>query len=256
MRSRVVLACALLVLPSAARADHHAMMAAPHEDAPAWSASLSLLAASFSTQIYAGDYEAVAPSAGWSRGRFAAGATIAMYRLEENGRELFGPGDAVVTGQAAVLARRDTQAGALLAVSLPTGAHLDGLGMGHVMAMPALWGAHSFGALGFSASAGYSRALAGQMSHHDHGPWPLVEPMNLSEITWSAAADYALGSGMRTGARISGGIPLLATGNNRIVGAARIAWGTPRVETAAELQVGIDGDPFKLRGVLQSAVHF
>jgi hypothetical protein len=41
-----------------------------------------------------------------------------------------------------------------------------------------------------------------------------------------------------------------------VIGAGRVAWGTPRVSTAFELQLGIAGDPFTIRGVVDTALRF
>jgi hypothetical protein len=41
-----------------------------------------------------------------------------------------------------------------------------------------------------------------------------------------------------------------------VIGAARAAWGNARVESAAELQVGLAGDPFTVRGIIETALRF
>jgi hypothetical protein len=249
----------VLLAPAVAHADHDHMAMAAHGDdsASTFDASVSLLAASFSTTFYAGNYEGVTPSVGWSMGRFAAGASLPYYRLYENGLSTFGLGDFVVHGQAALLQTHDVQLGGLLGVSAPTGNPDVGLGMGHVMIMPAAWGAWKHDGVVVTATAGYSRAVIDDSSHHDHGMWPLVEPMNMSEITWSGAGEVAIGEGVRAGARLSGGVPVGALpGHDRMIAAARVAWGTGRVDTAAEIQAGLVGDPFTLRGVVSTALRF
>lgn len=252
---RIVLAT-LGLTASPALADHHGM--AMHDGAAGASlaTSVSLLAASFGTNYYEGDYEGVIPSATWSSTHWAAGANLPMYRLQENGRELYGVGDVVVHGQGTLIDAGKVHAGGMLAVSLPTGNGQEGFGMGHAMAMPALWGSWSLAHVTLSGSAGYSRAVVGAMDHHDHGPWPLVEPMNMSEISWSAGGTFALSPSTHAGARLSGGVPVGAPGTDRIVGAVRFGWGTGRVDSAAEIQAGLAGDPFTVRGVLETALHF
>jgi len=250
---------ALLLARGVAHADHDhmAMHASSDDSGSTFGASVSLLAASFSTTFYAGDYEAVMPAASWSMGRFAAGASLPYYRLYENGLPIYGLGDLVVHGQATLFASHDVQAGALLAVSAPTGNADVGLGMGHVMLMPAAWGAWHLDRLVLIGSLGYGRAIVDASSHHDHGMWPLVEPMNMSEITWSGGGELAIGEGVRAGARLSGGVPVGALpGHDRVIAAARVAWGTGRVDTAAEIQAGLVGDPFTIRGVVSTALRF
>jgi len=238
-----------------ALADHHGMVMAP-EGGSTIGTSVSLLAASFATPDFVGDYQGVVPAMSWTSEHFSAAASLPLYRLQENGRELYGPGDAVVSGQGTFVTTDSVHAGALLAASLPTGDGQAGLGMGHPMLMPALWSAWKHERVTVTGSAGYSRALVDSMSHHDHGPWPLVEPMNMSEISWSAAGSVALSSSMQAGARMSGGVPVGAVGHDRVVGAVRLSWGTGRVDTAAELQAGLVGDPFTIRGVVETALHF
>lgn len=241
---------------SSARADHHGMHMEAGSGGSEIDAGLSLLAASFSTPDFVGDYQGIVPAVSWVTRRFVLGANVPMYRLQENGRETYGLGDAMLHGQATLLEGDEVHAGALLGAMFPTGDGQAGLGMGHAMLMPALWTAWTHDIVTLAASAGYSRALVDSMSHHDHGPWPLVEPMNMSEISWSASGSVAIAHGTRAGARLSGGIPVLATGHERVVGAVRLAWGAGRVDTAAELQAGIAGDPFTLRGVVETALHF
>jgi hypothetical protein len=85
--------------------------------------------------------------------------------------------------------------------------------------------------------------------------WPIVEPMNMQELTWSASGEYAIAKTVRAGARFSGGVPI-GNGDLRVVGAVRAAWTSGAFTTAAELQAGIAGDPFNLRGVVSTALSF
>jgi hypothetical protein len=225
-----------------------------------YSASVSVLAASFSpsqteNMFYGGNYEGVIAGGGWSLGPFSAGASWAYYRLLRNGAELYGVGDFVVHGQTALVTEGPTQAGVMLAVSAPTGNDTHGFGMGHAMLMPAGYASWHDGRVAFGGSFGYSRALESGM--HVHGMAPLVEPMNMSELTWSGSGDVTIADGVRAGARVSGGIPVHTLGGtNRVIGALRVAWGSGRVDTAAELQAGFVGDPFNIRGVVSTALRF
>lgn len=239
-----------------ARADHqHDGMESSGSPSSSFGAGLSVVAASFDTAFYGGDYQGVDPSLRWSGGRFAVVAAMPFYRLQENGRSLVGAGDAMVHGQVAIVVTDTTQVGVSLAVLVPSGSHQDGLGMGHVMAMPSAWGSHSIGRFRIGGSAGYSRALT-RLENHDHGMWPLVDPMNLAEVTVSASSDVALARALRVGLRVSGALPTEAPGDQRVVGAVRAIWTEGRVETAFEMQAGLAGDPFTLRGVVETALVF
>jgi len=256
MTGRIVVVALLGLQAPVAHADHHDMaMGGGHDTA--FGAGVSLVAASYSTLDYIGNYQGVVPTFSWGSAAYSVGASFAMYRLETNGLERFGPGDFAVHGLLRLYHHDAVTTGLVMMVTAPTGDSVGGLGMGHSMAMPAAWGAWAYGQATLTASVGFGRALVGSMStHHDHGPWPLVEPMNMSELTWSAACDIALGDGIHGGARATGGVPVGEPGHDRVVGAARLAWGAGRVETAAELQVGLVGDPFTLRGLVETALHF
>ena len=239
-----------------ARADHHDM-AMGADDGSDFGAGVALVAASFDTMNYVGDYEGVVSSLHWNHGRFGVAAIAPLYRLFENGASFYGVGDLAVAGRAMLASSDGAQLGAMVMATAPTGDDTTGLGMGHPMVMPALYGAWSGDALALAGSFGFSRAIASVPKDHDHGVWPLVDPMNMSELTWTASGDHLLTSELRVGVRMSGGIPIgRLPGHYRVVGALRVAFGHGRVETAAEVQAGIVGDPFTLRGVVETALRF
>ena len=222
--------------------------------APAVSVGVALEAAEFETTYYVGSYQGIAPQLGWTHGAFGATAAIGLYHITENGLSRYGVGDAMLAAHATVISADALQLGAALHVMCPTGSEIDGLGMGHVMVMPSVWGTWHTDPVAIHASAGYSRGLVSLDGHH-HGPMPLVDPMNLQELTWSAGADVDVGHAVRVGGRTIGAIPI-GDGVARVIGAGRVAWGTPRVTTAFELQLGVAGDPFTIRGVVDTALRF
>lgn len=258
MLARLTIA-ALVATTSVSYAEHHHGMEHHHgegdEDRSSFGADVSLVAASFETMSYVGNYQGVIPALRWASARFGAGANVSMYRLEKNGAAVWGAGDVMIHGQVTLVGNMHAQAGIVAGVSAPLGNETSGLSMGHVMIMPSAFGSWTSGRVTLAGTAGYGRAL-GEMSGHDHGPWPLVEPMNMSEVMWSAGGDYAIVPAVRAGLRASGGIPLVDAGDNRIVGTARVAWRTGPVENAAELQAGLAGDPFTVRGVVSTALSF
>jgi hypothetical protein len=239
-----------------ARADHDmaTMSETHHGDESEVSVGLSVEAADFNTTYYVGSYQGITPSLSWMRGRFGATAMIGLYHLTENGLSTYGAGDAMLAGMVTVVEREALRAGAGFHMMFPTGSQLDTLGMGHMMATPSLWASWRSAPLTLSASAGYNRALVA-LGGHNHGMMPLVDPMNMQELTWSAAADLDLGHGVQLGGKTLGGVPI-GTGQTRIIGGGRVAWGTPRVTTGLEVQVGLAGDPFTVRGVLDTALRF
>jgi hypothetical protein len=250
-----IIACLALASGTAFAQHHHEMEPAADADRNAFGAGVALVAASFETQEYGGNYQGILPSVRWSRPRYGAAVTAGLYRLAENGAEVYGLGDLTVHGQATLVGDRRTSAGVIAGVTAPIGNDQRGMGMGHTMVMPALYGATMISFVEVVATAGYSRAI-GADSHHDHGPWPLVEPMLMSEISWSGGGDVRVTPDFRAGGRLSGGIPVGGPGSTRVVGALRASWRTGRVESSAELQGGLAGDPFTVRGVVSTALSF
>lgn len=274
-------------IPGGALADH-----SHHHDATALAASgselsatLGLVAASYRTTSFSGDYQGVTPAVHWASGRFAAATSIGAYRLRKNGALYHGVGDLFVQGQVTVISRTTQSfaggdlvihrvhhrrpvtrfsaqpegllAGLALAVSSPTGSPRHGLGMGHFMVMSSLWGSWTAGEVTLSTSGGVGAAIAESgESGHVHGSGPIVDPMNLSELTWSASGDLAVARDLRLGARLGGALAVDDSGVNRTIGAARAVWTAGRVDTSAEVQVGITGDPFSVRGVVETSLRF
>jgi hypothetical protein len=251
----VLVGCLASLATGTARAEHDmAAMSGNHQgDASELSVNLSVEAAQYDNTSYVGSYQGVTPSVDWTHGRFGANAMIGVYHLDKNGLSTYGSGDAMLGGHAVVLATEALQAGVAMHVMVPTGSELDGLGMGHVMAMPSAWASWRAAPFTITASSGYSRALT-DLSAHNHGG-PLVDPMNLQELAWSASADLDLGHGMQLGGRTFGAVPIGA-GTTRVIGGGRLAWGTPRVSTGLEAQVGLAGDPFSVRGVVATTLRF
>jgi hypothetical protein len=253
MSTRLFITSAVLLSASSAAADHdHAV--AHDGGGSVFGAGVSMVAASYETMLYVGNYQGVQPSLTWASKRLSLGASAALYRIERNGASYYGLGDLVVHGQAPLVRREHVRAGVIIGAALPVGDEQHGLGMGHVMLMPAGYATYAVERIAVTATAGYGRALGGT-TEHDHGMSPIVEPMNFSEVTWSAAVEYAITDDLHGGGRFSGGVPV-GNGDHRVVGALRLGWAGERFTTGAELQAGITGDPFTLRGVVSTALAF
>jgi len=259
MNVRVPIALAIVLACAPAYAQHDHGGHEHHDVAEPFAATVSLVAASFDTMLYLGNYQGVLPSARWGNSWFSAAISGAAYRIERNGATYYGPGDIGVHTAARLVHTSahssSIDAGVAFAATGPTGAGQAGPGMGHLMLMPAVFGGWSMSRVHLGGSIGYSRALGGGGSHADHGSGPLVSPMLPSEISWSAGADVRVVSRVTAGARGSGGIPV-GSGNARVVVGGRVAWQASRVESAFELQAGVAGDPFTVRGVVSTALSF
>ena len=243
---------------TAAAADHDEMEASVHGGAPTPSldVGVSVLDARLNSSFYVGNYQGVTPTAHWMHGPWSAMAMLGLYRLEENGRTLYGPGDVMVAATTTTTFDDDPRwrAGITFGATIPTGDQPTGFGMGHVMLMPALWVTRRTGPVALRASVGYGRALT-DLAEHAHGLWPLVDPMNMQEITWGASASLPVGPKLETAAAISGGAPFgVPMGVERAAGSLRASWIDPRVITTFELQLGIVGDPYVVRGLVEMMV--
>lgn len=254
MLLRLSIAIMLASAPAFAQHDH-AHDHDHHHDASAMSASVSVVAASFDNMLYVGNYQGVLATAGWSDERFAAAVTGSAYRVEKNGADAYGAGDLGAHGQAALVGNDAVSGGVSFAVSVPTGNSTKGMGMGHVMLMPAIYGGWRMARMKLAVSVGYSRAL-GNGEHDGHGPWPLVSPMLSSEVSWSAGGEVAVSKTISAGVRGAGGIPVATEGDARVMVAGRVGWRTGRVDSTVEVQAGVAGDPFTLRGVVSTALTF
>lgn len=256
---RLVLAVAITAIGSSRAYAHDHMDMQADAASNDFAATVSLVAASYDTMTFSGDYEGVLPRLSWTHGRFSIAAMASAYRLYENGIDNIGIGDVMASGSVILYADGDLTTGVMAMVSAPTGDEYLGFGMGHAMAMPSAFATLNVPGVTLSGAFGYSRALISfaNLGTHDHGVWPLVDPMNMSELSWSASGDHAFTRDLRVGARMSGGIPVgNIIGHERVIGALRVAFGHGRVETAAEVQAGLVGDPFNVRGVVETALRF
>ncbi|MBA3542044.1 MAG: hypothetical protein H0T79_20680 [Deltaproteobacteria bacterium] len=254
---RIGVALALGLAPGAAVAEH--VHHGGHHPGGPFSTAVSLVAARFETPSYGGDYQGVSPAIAWARDRLGVAVAVTLYRLQENGRTLYGLGDTMLGGHALITSSAHASAGVSLMMMLPTGATRQGFGMGHVMAMPEVFGSYHTHPMTVAGSIGFARAVTTERAHQ-HGSWPLVDPMNMSELTWSASSElhvlHTAARAITAGARVSGGIPVGQPGTTRVVGGVRVAWVAGNLTSAVEVQTGLLGDPFTVRGVLQTSVSF
>lgn len=219
--------------------------------------SLGLVVASYEAKLFRGDYQGMSAGASISRGRFGLTASLPVYRLTENGKVVEGLGDLGLHAHATLLSRGRLGAGLMFMAGVPTGDSEHGLGMGHVMLMPEGWLTWTASSVALNASLGYGHALGGAAAHAHHGGamWPLVDPMNASEVTYSGGATMRLARVLAAGVRAFGAAPV-GTGETRLAGGLRAVWSAGRIETSFEIQKGILGDPFVLRGMLASSARF
>jgi len=229
---------------------------------PGLLAGVRVDAAGYRNSSYEGDFQGLAPTLGFNHRRVAVMALLPAYRLTRNGRTSHGLGDLALAVRVPVpaLTRGTWSAGFGLAATLPTGKSSADLGMGHVMLMPEFWFAHEHRRVQLVGTVGFARALASAGgSSHNHGPRPIVNPMNMSEI------DASLNSFVRVHDKVSlklgmfGAMPVgtvSAEGVTRIIAGSGVVVTVRGLELSAELQAPLTGSPFLARGVLQVGYRF
>jgi len=256
MKGVVVTAVAsagLFAGPVRAIADHHGMASRSGSE-NRFQAGVGLVAAHYDSMFYVGDYEGVVSSVAYTRGRASVSVSLPVYSLQANGLRRSGLGDVMAMGRAMLLGDDRWHAGISLGAMAPTGDDIGGLGMGHAMAMSAGFAGWRSGRLAAGTSFGFARALGSV--DHVHGMWPLVEPMNMSELTWSGYGALAFDHHVETTVHLSAGIPVGIEGVGRLFGGLRAAWNHDRVSTGLDLQTGLVGDPFQVRAIVDTAVRF
>lgn len=264
MRAVLFLAC----LTNSARADeghhhHHqhgtdtpnAAVLAEHRHGVG--ASLGLVLADYDSTLFRGEYQGTAVGGWWMRGRFGVAASVPAYRLTKNGLAVSGLGDVMFHGHAMLFSRNGLSVDVMAMVSAPTGDDHHGLGMGHVMAMPELGARWARSRIAVSARIGYGHMVGGVLEHAQHGQkmWPLVDPMNAKEMTADARTMVALAPMLAIGVHGQAAAPI-GDGETRVIGGGRVVWVVGRVQTSFQLDHGFVGDPFGLRGLLETAVAF
>ena len=258
----VVGVAALLVAGPAGAAQQCHPLAGSVWRNPGMMVGVRLDAAGYRNQSYEGDYQGLAPTLGFNHPRVAVMALLPAYRLTRNGRTGYGLGDLALALRVPVpaFANRSITAGFGLAATLPTGKADADLGMGHVMLMPEFWFNHERDRVQIVGTVGFARALTSAGgSHHNHGPRPIVNPMNLSEI------DASLNSFLRVHDKVwlkLGMFGAMPVGSVNMPGVTRVIAGSGVVvtvrglELSAELQAPLTGAPFMARGVLQVGYRF
>lgn len=249
----MVLACATAYAQhdhSHTHDDHHAGTTATSS----FSAGASLVGASFEQMLYGGEYVGMVPTASWANAKFAAIASIGVYRITLNGATYVGIGDVGLHAQAPLVRRDDFEVGLLAGISLPSGDDRHGLGMGHLMLMPGTYATWSLERVRLSTTLAYGRALGS--AGHEHGAWPIVSPMLMAEVSWNAGGDVRITDTVTAGARASGGLPAGEGGKSRAIVGGRVGLRVNRLDTSFELQAAVVGDPFTVRAVVATTWSF
>lgn len=213
-------------------------------------ASITLEAATIPDGAYQGETTAI----GVHRGRLGLRVAVPVWRLDVLDTPHSGIGDVIVQGHARVLGDDRASAGAVIAVGLPTGKASYGLGMGHAMVMPAVWGAAARGRLRGLALVGGGLALgSGDHDHPGFASGPPVSPMAPRELDLTLRGSWLPRHGLAVDLIGAVAVPV---GDDRDARAAtgvgaryrRGGWMAGVTGLA-----GVAGDPFGVRVVVDLA---
>jgi hypothetical protein len=234
--------------------------AAEREPAPGLSVRTALAAsfATFSNPRYAGEYQGLHPSLALDAPYGHAEFGLPVYRIVRNGLRDVGVGDAALDIRAPVVraVSRGLRAGPELALTAPTGDAHKELGMGHTMLMPGAFFSLAQARLLLMAQLAYGRAVGGSSAAHaEHaGLRPLVNPMNLSEVSHSFGLSYALVDGLRAQGRVYGATPVAnVAGRPREAVSLGFLLNVAIVDMVIELHLPLVGQPFSHKTVLGCA---
>jgi hypothetical protein len=209
--------------------------------------------------IPSGEYEGVVPSIAIDWWRLEARVSTPIYHLEYRGVKSDGPGDLLYSISGTVLDAHHVRAGLAWTATAPIGDAQVGLGMGMSMYMPGAWGSITRGAWGATISGSYGRMSdLGAPGGHHHAVMvgSLVNPMNLEELAAAVRGTYRATPALRLHVVGSLATPIDLPGTTRGYAAAGAHYRIDAWEVGLEAALGLTGDPFHARMVLDLARTF
>ncbi len=200
-------------------------------------------------QIAGGSYTGLSPRLAVRWRRLAAEASLPVFRLAL-GDTRTGLGDAILAASARLARVGGVDLTAVASASVPTGDHHHGFGMGHIMAMPGMVAAAGH-TLRVTGTVTFGAALTG--TGHEHMV-NVVAPMNRTELTGGVAAAYAVTPTLAPELSAAMSEPIGDGVRRAAAGVGATAWfGAWQLRAAAQL--GLAGDPYNTRVVLQGSVR-
>lgn len=214
--------------------------------------------ATYRNPVYAGEYQGYGASASYAHRWFYAELALAGYRIVRNGLADRGLGDLSLDARSTLYRAEAYSFGVELAATAPTGDADRGLGMGHTMVMPGLWGGYQYERLQLFVQVAYGRAVGDAGAHAHHAATgPLVNPMNRSELEHALTLSYGFGEHLFVGGRLLGAVPIAALGGAaREIASLGIGATIAPLQLELELQMPLIGAPFETRSVISLAALF
>lgn len=216
--------------------------------------ALSSVFGTFTRPSVTGEYQGLFLTGTVSHPWFTAELAMPGYRIAQTGSHAYGPGDLAFNARGNVYRSADESItiGPEVAVTFPTGSADDGLGMGHVMLMPG--GFVSWQHAGFTliTQLSYGRALGSASEHAQHGgAWPIVNPMNRSELAHSVGFSALVHANLRVTGRLIGAVTLgNHSGSAREIVAPGLQLVMGAFDFALEQQLPVVGAPFVSRTLM------
>lgn len=206
------------------------------------------------------DYQGLGVAVQGGADRYSGRVALPAYRIASEGTGL---GDVSAAASIDVLPRRALpRAGVTGLVTLPTGDADPGRGMGHTMVSGGVWARLMYRGAVFGLGAMYARALGDNAEHvaHQHGGsagWPLVDPMNPSELMIDASAIVAVvPEQLRAGVMVAFAEPVDLEGERRMIGSAVFELLRGPYTVGVQVAAPLIGDPFTARGVVELAYRY
>jgi hypothetical protein len=149
----------------------------------------------------------------------------------------------------------------MVAIGFPTGRSEDGFGMGHAMAMPGLWGMVRSGRSTTVVTAVVGKRIGddGHDAHADH------HAHHMHELSVNPMNPFEIGGTLRTAVELARGVDVhaiglvaqpIGDGTFRAAAGGGVGLGDRKWTVSGEAQLGLAGDPFRLRSLLSIARAF
>ena len=236
-----------------AHAEHcelHELAVAPRSG---YQVSVGWETARYRNSRYEGQFEGTSVAMGFRYQGFLITGKVPAYRLVRNGLPTEGMGDATLAMEQRVFSSADghNALGARMALSIPTGAQSQDLGMGHSMVMPGVWARFQWQRLHGHLGLDFARAMGttdSQHGGHNMSYFPIVQPMNMSELSATGLLELEMLGKMAIRTRLVSARPV-ASGNGtpRSIAGLGVGFTGEALSTYLEWQTPIEGTPFQSR---------
>jgi hypothetical protein len=227
-------------------------------DAPALRVSVSLEAAGYRNTRYEGSYQGFSVLSSWGSERVRLELGLPAYTLVRNGLRVAGLGDVWLSArwQAWQSDNGAFQTGLALVTAAPTGDPMKDLGMGHWMLTPTAWAQWEGEQVFSELELGFGRALGAHAGHGTGAGFPLVNPMNPSELGGKVSAGLRLGKAFSLRAGLDGFAPVVLAGTSRASVFAGTDLRVGSLEASVAVHLPVAGAPYDVKALAAVGLAF